>query len=172
MDEMANCGKASRDNLFDMEESKEDLLAKEQVKGLAAHILQEVIKADMSMHQAQVDAWKKFGEYRPQGNLINPDIHIGFAEKRYLSLNEVKLSFRIKPHPKSLLQRIKLAFRVLRGKNGLALHSPTIFDIASQDEEGSFQFEINVKRFENGSVKAEYKPTDTVTQNLLNEVKP
>ena len=45
MDEMAHCGKTSSDNLFYMGESKEDFLAKEQVKGLAAHILQEVIKA-------------------------------------------------------------------------------------------------------------------------------
>ncbi|MGD9976372.1 MAG: hypothetical protein AB7S54_00350 [Bacteroidales bacterium] len=154
-----------------MEENKEDFLAKEQVNGLAAHILQEVIKADMSMHQAQVDAWRKFGEYRPQGNLVNPDIHIGFAERRYLCLNEVKLSFHIKPHSKRFFQRIKLAFSVLRGKNGLSLHSPTIFDIATPNDKDSMHFEINVKRFENGTVKAEYKPTDSVTKDLLNEVK-
>lgn len=154
-----------------MDESKEDFLAKEQVKGLAAHILQEVIKADMSMHQAQVDAWQKFGEYRPQGKFINPDIHIGFAEKRYLSLNEVKLSFHIKPHSKSFFQRIKLAFNVLRGKNGLSLHSPTIFDIATPSDKDAMHFEINVKRFENGAVKADYKPIDMATKDLLNEIK-
>lgn len=152
-----------------MAESNEELQAKEQVKGLAAHILGEVIKADMSMHQAQVDAWKRFGEYRPQGAHINPDIHIGFAEKRYLCLNEVKLTLHIKAQRKDFFSRLKLALKVLRGKNAIALHSPTIFDITSPSDTNAIQFEINVKRFENGTVKAEYKPTDAVTNELLNE---
>ena len=154
-----------------MEEVTEELQAKLYVKGLAAHILEEVIKADMSMHHAQIDAWKKFGEYRPQGDLINDDIHIGFAEKRYLCLNEVRLSFHIKNHPTNFFNRIKLAFNVLRGKNGLIFNTPTIFDITSPDEKESLHFEILVKRFENGTVKAEYKPVDNTTGEILNLVK-
>lgn len=168
---MAFYRKASRNIAFNMEEITEEFQAKLHVKGLAAHILEEVIKADMSMHQAQIDAWKKFGEYRPQGNLINDDIHIGFAEKRYLCLNEVKLSFYIKKHPKNILNRIKLAFNVLRGKNGLILSSPTIFDLSSPDDKEALHFEVLIKRFENGAVKAEYKPIDNTTREILNLAK-
>ena len=171
MDEVANFRKASRDNLFYMAKDNEELLAEKQVKGLAAHILEEVIKADMSMHQAQVDAWEKFGESRPRGSHINNDIHIGFAEKRYLSLNEVKLSFHIKPYPAKFLQRLVLAFRVITGKNRLMLHSSTIFDIATPNDTNAMPFEIKIKRFENGTVKAEYKATDSTTADLLKEIK-
>lgn len=137
------------------------------VKGLASHLLEEVIKADMSMHEAQIEAWRKFGEYRPKGDYVNPDIHLGFAEKQYLCLNELRFSFHIECMPLNFINRIKLLFRILTGKSSLALHEPAVFDFCSPRNRKAMPMEIVVKRFENGNVRAEYKPVDNVTGELL-----
>jgi hypothetical protein len=137
------------------------------IKGMAARILEEVIKADMSMHAAQIDAWMKFKKYRPKGELINNDIHIGFADKRYLCLNEVKLSFHIKSIPLNVANRIKLAISLLKGKSSLALYTPVIFDFCPPGDEDAVSMEIRVKRFENGTVQASYGPVDNDTDDLL-----
>lgn len=150
-----------------MVESQKIVQARSHLKGLAAHILEEVIKADMSMHEVQIDAWKKFGEFRPQGELINKDIHLGFAEKNYLCLNEVRLSFCIKSIPMTFFHRIKLAFYVLKGKNRLSLYNPVVFDLCSKSDIDAISMEILVKRFENGTIQANYKPVDLVTSELF-----
>ncbi len=139
------------------------------LKGLAAHILEEVIKADMTMHDLQTDAWKKFAEFRPRGKYINPDIHIGFPENRYLCLNEVKLDFHIKSIPLTFSNRVKMAIRFLRGESSLALYEPAVYDLCPASDEDAMSFSIVVKRFEDGTVKAEYKPADDETAAIMKQ---
>lgn len=153
-----------------MEKNEKEVQAGIHLKGMAAHILKEVIKADMSMHQAQTEAWKMFGEYRPWGDLVNRDIHLGFADQRYLCLNEVKLTFHIKPVPLSFFSRVKLATKLLFGFSSLILYKPTAFDLCTASDKNSMAMTMVVKRFENGTVQAEYKPVDTVTTELLQEI--
>jgi hypothetical protein len=150
-----------------MDKTEKEIQAGKHIRGLAAHILEEVIKADMSMHHAQIEAWKRFGELRPTGDLINPDIHIGFAEERYLCLNEVKLDFHIRPVTTSILTRIGTTlFSVFRsgGSNGQRPHT---FDFCSASDENGMAMTIVVKRFENGTVSADYGPADAVTEDLM-----
>jgi hypothetical protein len=150
-----------------MDKTEKEIQAGRHIRGMAAHILEEVIKADMSMHYAQIEGWKKFGELRPSGDLINPDIHIGFAEERYLCLNEVKLDFYIRPVSRSILTRLGTTIiSVFRwgGPNGQRQHT---FDFCSASDENAMAMTIRVKRFENGTVSAEYRPADEVTEDLL-----
>jgi hypothetical protein len=154
-----------------MDKTEKEIQAGRHIRGMAAHILEEVIKADMSMHNAQIEGWKKFGELRPYGDLINPDIHIGFAEERYLCLNEVKLDFHIRPVSTSILTRLGTTIiSVFRsgGTNGQRQHN---FDFCSATDDNAMAMSIVVKRFENGTVSAEYRPADEVTGDLLQEVK-
>lgn len=167
---MVNNREWAETNYLIMEKNGKEVQASINLKGLASNILVEVIKADMSMHDAQIEAWKHFGEYRPRGEMINKDIHIGFAQKRYLCLNEVKLTFHIRSLPPKFIERVRYAFEILYGRRSLALYKPALYDICSASED-SMKMEILVKRFENGTIKAEYKPSDKATEELLNEVR-
>jgi hypothetical protein len=141
------------------------------IRGLAAHILDEVIKADMSLHDVQIEMWKEFGESRPSGNLINPDIHIGFAEERYLCLNEVKLTLHIRQISASIYDRIREYLLKRFGFTNLPRGAPVIFDICSPGASNAMAMNIVVKRFENGTVSAEYGPVDEGTKELFGVIR-
>lgn len=166
---MANAQKWAETNYFIMEKNGKEVQSGINLKGLAANILVEVIKADMSMHHAQIEAWKHFGEYRPRGEITNEDIHIGFARKRYLCLNEVKLTFHIKPLQPTFITRARHAFNILYGRSSLTPYIPALYEICSAKDNDSIEMEIIVKRFENGTIKAEYKPVDHLTEELLDK---
>jgi hypothetical protein len=137
------------------------------VKGIAADILKEVIKADMSMHAAQIEAWQWFANNRPKGEFINDDLHEGFARNMYLALSELKLQLNIKPVRLSIWKRIALAFKVLFRGTLTAGPAPVVFEICSNNEVGAMRFEITVTRNKNGTVKAAYRPADDLTAELL-----
>jgi hypothetical protein len=153
-----------------MEQTEKEVQAGKHIRGMAAHILEEVIKADMSMHYAQIEGWKKFGESRPFGDLINEDIHIGFAEERYLCLNEVKLDFHIRPVSTSILTRLGISLINVFRSGGSNRPSQHTFDFCSASHEHAMAMSIVVKRFENGTVSAEYKAADEATEDLMKEV--
>jgi len=154
-----------------MEKTEKEGLAGIHLRGMAANILEDVIKADMSMHHAQVELWKSFAEYRPAGNGINPDIHIGFAEERYLCLHEVKLEFHIRPVSSSIYGRLRFSVRHMFGYGGAPVQIPVSFEICSPDDQNAMEISILVKRFENGTISAEYKPADETTRELLKDIK-
>lgn len=138
------------------------------VKGIAADILKEVIRADMSMHAAQIEAWESFAQHRPKGEFINNDIHDGFARNMFLGLSELKLQLYVRPVRLNLWSRLKLAFRVLfSGAVTTTARRPVVHEISSQQEKGAMLVEITVVRHRNGTVKAEYKPVDSFTEDLL-----
>jgi hypothetical protein len=166
---MANAQKWAEIDYLIMEKNGKKVQSDINLKGLAANILVEVIKADMSMHHAQIEAWKHFGEYRPRGENTNEDIHIGFARQRYLCLNEVKLTFHVKPLPPAFITRARHAFKILSSSSSLTPYIPALYEICSAKDNDSMEMEIIVKRFENGTIKAEYKAVDKVTEELLFE---
>jgi hypothetical protein len=139
------------------------------LKGITAHILDEVIKADMSMHDVQIEMWKHFGENRPSGKMINPDIHIGFAEERYLCLNEIRFTFHIRQISESVYYRIfnqlKSRFRL----TNVPVSAPVMFDFCSPTDHHAMTMNIVVKRFENGTVSADYGAADEKTEELMKE---
>jgi hypothetical protein len=137
------------------------------LKGITAHILDEVIKADMSMHSAQIEVWKHFGDYKPFGNMINPDIHLGFAEERYLCLNEVRFTFHIRQIPESVYYRILNYLRNTLGLTNIPVRPPVMFDFCSPTDHHAVEMNVVVKRFENGTVSADYGPADDKTGELM-----
>jgi hypothetical protein len=153
-----------------MEQTEKEIQAGIHIRGLAAQILEEVIKADMSMHDAQIELWKKFGEFRPVGEMINPDIHLGFAEERYLCLSEVKLDFHIRPVSTSIIYRIGASFINIFRSGSSTVRGQSMFDFCSASDEDAMAMSIVVKRYENGTVSAEYKPADEKTDELMKGV--
>jgi hypothetical protein len=137
------------------------------VKGIAADILKEVIKADMSMHVAQIEAWQWFANNRPKGEFINDDLHEGFARNMYLALSEIKLQLNIKPVRLNIWKRMTLAFKILFHGALIAGPAPVVFELCSGNEAGAMRFEITVTRNKNGTVKAAYRPADELTAELL-----
>jgi hypothetical protein len=152
-----------------MEQTENEIQAGIHIRGMAAQILEEVIKADMSMHAAQVELWKKFSEFRPLGEMINADIHLGFAEERYLCLSEVKLDFHIRPVSASFFARVGASLKNIFGSGISTIQGQTMFDFCSPAEKNAMAMTIVVKRFENGTVSAEYNPADENTSRLLKE---
>jgi hypothetical protein len=153
-----------------METNERERKAALFVRGMAAHLLDEVIKADMSMHHAQIEVWKDFGISRPYGNLINPDIHIGFAEERYLCLKEVKFTLYIRQISASIYSRIRDYLIGRFGITNLPRGTPVIFDICTPGAKNAIAMHLTVKRFENGTISADYGPADDKTRELMNEV--
>ncbi len=134
------------------------------VEGFVHNLLDEVIKAEMSMHQAQIQAWKWFAKTRPYGDLINENIHEGFAGSRYLSVTDLKLDFRVKPWPvKRLWDRLRLAFRLLRGSATLGLYRPMVYEVCRGDEPEGIDIHLHICRDHKGNYQVnqqQEKPMD------------
>src|SRR5690606_40648252 len=67
--------------------------------GLAKALIDEIIKADMTMHEQQIEGWTWMNQHRPKGAHIPRDIMRGLSRGRYLSINEVEFKFHVKPMP-------------------------------------------------------------------------
>jgi hypothetical protein len=141
-----------------------------EIKGLAKGLIEEIIKADMTMHASQVEAWAWMSKHRPNGDLIPEDIFKGFPESRYLSLNEVNCQFHIKPLPvQSFRTRFKLGMKLILGRSTSRSTGPHLFDFCGSSDENAQHFNITVKRLENGKIEADYFPADTRTSEILQE---
>jgi hypothetical protein len=147
-----------------------------EIKGLVKGLVEEVIRADMSMHASQVEAWTWMAAHCPKGEHIPRDIFKGIPQSRYLSMNEVVLKMFLKPVPmQTYWQRIKLWqwFKQRTGffsdKSRVRARRPFIFEFCSAGENGAQSITITIKRLENGKIKADYSPADALTADLMTE---
>lgn len=141
-----------------------------EIKGLAKGLVEEIIKADMTMHASQVEAWAWMSKHRPNGDQIPEDIFKGFPENRYLSMNEVTCDFHIKPLPiKSFGQRLKLGMKLIFGRSISSNRGPHLFDFCDSGDHNAQHFNLSVKRLENGKIKADYSPVDARTAEIMKE---
>jgi hypothetical protein len=141
-----------------------------QIKGLAKGLMEEVIKADMSMQAGQIDAWARMAAHSPKGENVPKDLLKGFPKGRYLSLNEVKFEVHMKPVPiQSFWQRIRLGTKIIFGRSTLKDGEPNAFDFCSSHDSNAQTMNITVKRLENGNVKANYGPADEDTAKIMNK---
>jgi hypothetical protein len=140
-----------------------------KIKGLAKGLIEEVIKADMSMHVRQTEAWAWMAAQRPRGAHIPPDIFKGFPESRYLSLNEVTFKMHLKPVPvHSFWQRLKAGMNLIMGRSTLRTGQGYLFDFCSSGEESAQAMQITIKRLKDGKIKADYGPADIQTSEIMN----
>lgn len=120
-------------------------------KGFAATFLQEVVRADMSMHDMQVAAWRHFLNSDPAGMATGATE--GMAEQRYLLLDHVKLSFYVKPLPVlPFWQRLKLSWNVLRGKKVIDGIGPQWYEICEADDPDRIAVVVEVRRGADGNL--------------------
>lgn len=139
-----------------------------KIKGLAKGLLEEVIKADMTMHASQAEAWSWMATHSPGGEHIPQDLFKGFPESRYLSLNEVIFQVHLKPVPvKSFWQRLKVGMKLIFGRSTLRIQEPFQFDFCSARERSAQSMRITIKRLENGNIKADYAPADAKTIEIM-----
>lgn len=147
--------------------SDNDTGQRDSLQSMTTHILREAIRADMSMHEAQLKAWQWFAEHRPKGEYINSDIHEGFASQLYLALNDLKVNFSVRPVPYSFLSRLRVAWKILTGQKRAIMNDTLAYEICRPDEPNAIALQISVTRFKDGTVKAEYAPADQITAQLL-----
>jgi hypothetical protein len=130
-------------------------------------ILEEVIKADMTMQDRQLDAWKQFSEFKPRGEFINDDIDEGWAQQRYLTLDEVKFKFYVRLVPQNFFKRMKQGLKYIIGKYNPQAFQPSEFIITESENPDSIEVSITVKQEEKGKMKISYQPVDAETKKIF-----
>lgn len=139
-----------------------------EIKGLVKGIIEEIIKADISMHAGQLEAWSWMSRHSPKGEHIPEDIFKGFPENRYLSLNEVKCNFHVKAlSNQSFRQRFRLGIKLILGKSTARSKGPHIFDFCSSTDTNAQSLNITVRRLENGNIQADYSLADKITSDIM-----
>ncbi|MFT7151162.1 MAG: hypothetical protein ACI82Q_003039 [Nonlabens sp.] len=138
-----------------------------RIKGLAKGLIEEMIKADLTMHEMQMEEWARIARNRPEGDDIPANLMQGFGANRYLSLMETEFGIYIKRKPQSLIERIKLAWRVLLGKTPMREDQEYEFQLCQANESGAQQMTLKIKRLDDGKIKASYLPADGETNELM-----
>lgn len=141
-----------------------------KIKGLVKGLVEEIIKADMTMHQSQVEAWNWMAQHPPKGSYIPDDIMRGFPENRYLSMKEVELKLFLKPVPvMSAWQRVKNWFGISPPPTRFRPGKPFNFEFSNAGDKEAQALTITIKRLENGTIKANYAPADALTAEFMRE---
>lgn len=131
-------------------------------------ILEEVVKADLTMQDRQLDAWKHFADNKPRGGLINDDIDNGWARQRYLTLDEVKFKFNASLVPAGFFKRMKQGLRYIFGKyNPQAFYQTGEMNFTKSGDPDSFEVTITVKQQEKEKIKISYEPADELTKKVF-----
>ena len=129
-------------------------------KGFAATFLQEVVRADMTMHDMQLAAWRHFLRSDPAGWAAGAIE--GMSDQRYLFLDHVSLSFYIKPLPGlPFWQRVKLSWNVLRGRKVIDGIGPQWYEMCEADDPDRIAVIVEVRRGSDGNLKV------TTQQNAM-----
>jgi hypothetical protein len=139
-----------------------------RIKGLAKSLVEEVIRADMSMHASQIEAWTWIAKHRPRGEKIPRNIMEGLAKSRYLAMNEVNFELKLRPRPvKNYWQRALFGIRLISGFSKFDPNQEYIHEYANNQDQRAQAFQIKIKRFENGNIQASYDPTDDATKDIM-----
>lgn len=150
-----------------MEQPPED---KRYVKGLAKGIIEELVKADLTMHEMQIEQWARIARFRPEGDDIPPDVMRGFGRKQYLSLKEVELELHVKPRSvPGFFKRVRQGFQVMFGKPILDDRSGVECEICSKEDDDAMKMTLRIQRLDDGKVKASYKPADKETSEMMTD---
>lgn len=121
-------------------------------KGFAATFLQEVVRADMTMHDMQLAAWRHFLRSDPAGRAAGATE--GMAEQRYLFLDRVRLSFYVRPLPGlSFWRRVRLSWNVLRGRKIIDGIGPQWYEICEADDPERIAVVVEVRRSADGNLE-------------------
>jgi len=141
-----------------------------RIRGLARGVIQEVVKADITMHEMQIEEWARLARHSPRGDYIPRDLMKGFARDHYLSLNEVVLEMNIKPLPiESFWRRLVLGTKLIFGRSFIRDGSPFLFDFCQSDDDLGQKLKLIIKRLDDGKLAASYEPSDSETATLMKE---
>jgi len=130
-------------------------------------ILEEIVKADLTMQDRQLDAWKHFSDFKPRGELINNDIEVGWAQQRYLTINEVKFKFNVRLVPGGFFKRMKQGLQYIFGKYNPQAFYYGVFEITKASSPDSVEVSITIKQEEKGKMKITYEPVGELTKKIF-----
>ena len=147
-----------------MDKVKTQSTHENSVEGLAASILKEVIKAEISMHDQQIKAWQWMAQNRPYSSFMDKDVLQGISDSKYLAMEEVKFSFHLKPVSRNFLNRVKLAFGILRGK-GVIQDSGFTYEYCNDLHPKAKKIEILITRNSDGSFKSSVSRNKAIINN-------
>jgi hypothetical protein len=130
-------------------------------------LLEEVVKADMTMQERQLEAWKHFSDFKPRGDHINDDIDAGWAQQRYLALDEVKFRFHVTLVRKGFFRRFRQGMRYIFGKHNPHAFEPSSYLITESENPDAIEVTVTVKQEEKGRMKVSYEPVDADTKKIF-----
>ena len=128
---------------------------------------EEFVKADLSMHHQQKEAWREYIVHIEDKQLLETGVLNGIAENRFLGLKEINLTMYVKPVPYSFFQRIKLAFGILFNKNTSFAWNMDRMELSKFKEKESFELKIKITRDKNDKPKVSYEPNHIDPKKIM-----
>lgn len=131
------------------------------IDGFASAILEDVIKAELSMHHAQIKGWAwMYKHFAPKSDQIPDSIMSGSMGNRYLGIANVEMDLYLIPvESKSYWQRFKLGVGLLFGKRPHFFANGTVFEYGNAGDLRGQKLTIQVKRDSTGAFKMHYDKT-------------
>lgn len=130
-------------------------------------LLEEVVKADITMHAQQLQAWQHFSKSKPHGEQVNSEIDDGWATSRYLSVNEVKFKFFVALKPRNFFKRLLQGIRYIIGRYDPQAFQSSNYIITEKENPESMEITVTVKQEEKGRIKLSYEPADARTKSIF-----
>ncbi|MCG8476950.1 MAG: hypothetical protein MI784_15900 [Cytophagales bacterium] len=125
-------------------------------------LAQQVAQADLTMHAWQKEAWLQLYRNPPRGERIPDDLLKGFAENRYLAVDEICMELHFKK--KSTMgfwNRLKLGFRFIFTKPNL--FTPFVVEVCSPRSRDAQHMKVRVKRQGPGKMSVQTQPISRET---------
>ena len=128
---------------------------------------EEFVRADLSMHHQQKEAWKEYIAHIEDKQLLETGVLNGIAENRFLGLKEINLTMYVKPVPRSFFQRMKLSFSIIFNKNTSFAWNMDRMEISKIKEEGSFELKVKITRDKNNKPQVSYEPKHIDPEKII-----
>ncbi len=137
-----------------------------KVPGLAQELVEEAIRADITMHEMQMEEWLRIASHPPKGEHIPKDLLVGFGGDQYLALKELKLDLKLKPVPvKGFFNRLKASTKVLFGRHFLREGQTVFFEVCKEGEQGGHSFQIIVRRGPDGEFESSVEDSGKINES-------
>ncbi len=139
------------------------------VQGLAKGIIEELVRANVTMHEMQVAQWARMAAHPPRGEHLPKDIMKGFGRDQFLSLKSAELTVYLKPSQPGFLARLRMGLSIIAGRRPAHDNRPFKYELCQPGDEEAVELKLLVEKQEDGKIKASYQPADEETKTLMGQ---
>ncbi len=130
---------------------------KRHIEGLAKGIIEELVRANLTMHQMQIEGWAHTATIPPVNANVPTSVLKGLGKDQYLSLQEAALTIYVKERKlPGFFRRLRLATQILTGKLRLLHQGPYVYEMCESSDPKAYALKLLIEKTEEGKVKATY----------------